>query len=297
MASPADRLKAVRETVRLRVTASRQEVIASIRLTRGTLIATRKLLVDVGLIEEKKTDRKARYIPFDAFWVAWWVVFLIGLILPTYSPEPFVVFPAVLALAVVWLFGMAQFTHTLLGADLRDVKLTPAGWKVLVQSYRDAGIPLPDDAMTDESALAASKELEGSLPSLARKSVLDWTALAAIQAILAGVVAMVGLLVGPTLADVRWWHGWSPVAVLYGVSLPTGLSLLFFGLVPFIVSRFLAALRLRSETASAVFGPGGAPPEVTPTGSVTASAVLTPGHPKRRRRRSSHPASAEGNHG
>jgi hypothetical protein len=38
--------------VRLRVAAARQQLIASIRLTRGTLIATRKMLVDVGLIEE-----------------------------------------------------------------------------------------------------------------------------------------------------------------------------------------------------------------------------------------------------
>jgi hypothetical protein len=252
------------------------------------------MLLDVGLIEEKKREKKARYIPFDVFWAAWWVVFVIGLILPTYDPEPFVVFPSVLALAVVWLFGMAQFTHTLLGADLRDVKLTPAGWKVLVQSYRDAGIPLPAEAMTDESALAASKELEGSLPALARQAVLDWTGLAAIQAILAGCVAMVGLLVGPTLTNVHWWHGWSPVAILYAASLPTGLSRLFFGLVPFIVSRFLAALRLRSETAAPAAAGTALPPATQlplapdqPRAPVPANQTIKP----RRRRSKQRPSS------
>jgi hypothetical protein len=209
------------------------------------------MLVDVGLIEEKKTQRQAHYIPFDAFWIGWWLVFLVGLILPTYPPEPFVVFPSVLALAVVWLFGMAQFTHTLLGSDLRDLRLTPGGWTVLLQSYQEVGIQLPPEAMTAESAHAASKELEGWLPGMARQSVLDLTSVAAVQAVFAGFVAIFGLLVGPSLSDVHWWHGWSPISVLYAASLSTGLSLLGYGLVPFIVSRFLAALRLRSETASA----------------------------------------------
>jgi len=222
------------------------------------------MLIGIGLVE-KKPERKARYIPFDAFWVAWWLLFLAGLILPTYAQEPFVVFPSVLALAVVWLFGMAQFTHTLLGTDLRDVRLTPAGWKVLVQSFQEAGIPLPAEAMTDESAQAASRELEGPLPGMARQSVLDLTTLAAVQAVLAGFIAMVGLLVGPSLNNVHWWHGWSPVSVLYAASLPTGLSLLGYGLVPFIVSRFLAALRLRSETATATTAESAAPVAATET--------------------------------
>ena len=172
--------------------------------------ASRQLLIGVGLMEQKKTERKARYIPLDAFWVGWWLLFVGGLILPTYAPEPFVVFPSVLALAVVWLFGMAQFTHTLPGTDLRDVRLTPAGWKVLVQAYQEAGIPLPAEAMTDESAQAASKELAGPLPGMARQSVLDLTTLAALRAVLAGFIAMVGLLAGPSLSNVHWWHGWSP---------------------------------------------------------------------------------------
>jgi hypothetical protein len=120
-----ERLRSVRERVRLRVAEARQQLTASIRLTQCTLNETRKMLVGVGLIEDKKPDRQTRYIPFDAFWIVWWLLFVVGLILPTYAAEPYVVFPSVLALAVVWLFGMAQFTHTLLGTDLRDVKLPP----------------------------------------------------------------------------------------------------------------------------------------------------------------------------
>jgi len=286
--SPAEGLKAVRERVRLRFATSREQLIASIRLTRGTLIASRKLLLNVGLIDQQQPAKKARYIPFDVFWIGWWFVFVIGLILPTYSPEPFVVFPSVLALAVVWLFGMAQFTHTLLGADLRDVRITAGGWTVLLQSYQEAGVQFPAEALTTESAQAAAKEVEGWLPGVARQSVLDWTALAAIQAILAGCVAMVGLLSGPTLTNVHWWHGWSPVSILYAASLPTALSLLFFGLVPFIVSRFLAALRLRSETVNPIPVVQPAGPPAAPTDSAPAALASPPEQPKRRRRRSTH---------
>jgi hypothetical protein len=251
------------------------------------------MLVGVGLIEEKKTEKKARYIPFDAFWIVWWLLFIVGLILPTYATEPYVVFPSVLALAVVWLFGMAQFTHTLLGTDLRDVRLTPDGWKVLVQSYRDAGIPLPQEAMTDESARAASKELEGPLPGMARQSVLDLTSLAAVQAVLAGSIAMAGLLVGPSLTSVHWWHGWSPVSILYAASLPTGVSLLGYGLVPFIISRFLAALRLRSETLTAGNAEAAAPGAAAVATADATASVAANATTKRRRRPKQVPSSTE----
>lgn len=293
MTTPNEPLRAFRERVRLRVVEARRQLTASVRLTRGTLTATRKMLIGVGLIEEKKPEKRARYIPSDAFWIVWWLLFIVGFILPTYAAEPYVVFPSVLALAVVWLFGMAQFTHTLLGTDLRDVKLTPDGWKVLVQSYRDAGIPLPQEAMTDESAQAASKELEGPLPGMARQSVLDLTALAAVQAVLAGFIAMVGLLVGPSLTNVHWWHGWSPVSILYAASLPTGLSLLGYGLVPFIVSRFLAALRLRSETSTATTNEAPAPGAPAVTTTDTTAPVAANAATKRRRRPKQLPSSTD----
>ena len=293
MRTPAEPLSAIRARVRLRVAEARRELTASIRLTRGTLTATRKMLIGVGLIEATKTEKKARYIPFDAFWIVWWLLFIVGLILPTYAAEPYVVFPSTLALAVVWLFGMAQFTHTLLGTDLRDVKLTPDGWKVLVQSYREAGIPLPQEAMSDESARMASSELEGPLPGMARQSVLDLTALAAVQAVLAGFIAMVGLLVGPSLTNVHWWHGWSPVSIMYGASLPTGLSLLGYGLVPFIVSRFLAALRLRSETLTAATVEAAPPGAAAVAAADTTAPAVTNASMKRRRRAKQLPSSTD----
>lgn len=260
------------------------------------------MLIEVGLVEVKKPDKRPRYIPFDVFWLVWWVLFAIGLILPTYGPEPFVVFPSVLALAVVWLFGMGQFSQTLLGADLRDLKLTAGGWTVLVQSFKEAGIEFPEQAMTPEAAQTAAKEVEPWLPGAARQSVLDWTSLAAVQAVLAGCIALVGLVVGPTLTNIHWWHGWSPVSILYGASLPSGLSLLLFGLVPFIVSRFLAALRVRSETANVI---SSAQPAQTAPGVKDATRPIDADHGhtsavtqrvRRRRTRTTQPGSAGGDH-
>lgn len=266
MAPLDQRLTEIRERVQSRYDETRRQVLQSIRFTRGTLKATRTMLVGVGLIDEKKAKR-VRYIPFQVFWLLWWVLFAVGFFLPTYVQEPYLVFPSVLALAVVWLFGMAQFAQTLLGTDLRDLKLTPEGWLILLRSYQEAGTEVAQESMTAESAQTAAKELESWLPGMARQSVLDLTSFAALQAVLAGCVATIGLFAGPSLANVHWWHGWSPVVLLYAASLPIGLSLLFYGLVPFIVSRFLAALRLHREAA---------PPEVDNRPASTAKETPTP---------------------
>lgn len=242
-----ERMSEFRKQVRDRIDESRRRIAHRVRVTRAILKATRTLLVGVGLVDESKD---VPWLPFQAFWVVWWLLVAVGLVLPTYGAEPFVVFPSVLALSVVWLLGMAQYAHALLTTDMRDIKLTPEAWTVLVTSFRDEGVEVPKELLTPESAQEASRSLEGWLPGMARRSVLQLTTLAALQALLAGAVAVVGLLIGPTLSSIHWWHGWSPVAVLYAASLPSGLSLVFYGFVPFITARFLAALRLHSETTA-----------------------------------------------
>ena len=242
------RLRASLELARARVQASRDQAIRSIRFTRAILGASRTLMIGVGLTDNSK--HKVLYLPFQAYWVLWWFLFLVGAILPTYPAEPFLVFPSILALAVVWLFGMGQFAHAWLGEDLRAMRITPAVWQVFLAEFQKVGIELPPELLTPESAQEATKQLEFSLPGLVRQSVVDFSSLAAIQALLAGVVAVVGLLVGQTLADMHLWRGWSPVSVLYAAALPTGLSLVGYGLLPFIVARLMAALRLQSEIAA-----------------------------------------------
>ncbi len=242
------RLRASIDRARARIRESQEQAVRNVKFTRAILGATRTLLVNVGLIDKSKN--RVRHIPSQVFWTVWWLLFLIGLILPIYPTEPFLVFPSILGLAIVWLLGMGQFAHTWLGEDLRAVKVTPAAWKVFLAEFQKAGIEIPAELLTSESAEAATRQLETSLPGLVRQSVVDFSSLAAMQALLAGVVVVAGVIVGQTLADIHWWHGWSPVSVLYAAALPTGLSLVGFGLLPFMVARLIAALRLQSEIAS-----------------------------------------------
>ena len=182
---------------RARVQQVRDQTLRSMRFTRAILSATRTMLIGVGLIDPSKNP--VRYIPFQLFWVGWWLLFAIGLILPTYPAEAFVVFPSVLALAIVWLLGMGQFAHTLLGQELRFIRVSPTGWTVFIGEFQKAGLDVPSELQTAQAATTASKELQISLPGLVRQSIVDFTSLAAVQALLAGAVAVIGLILGFTL--------------------------------------------------------------------------------------------------
>jgi hypothetical protein len=262
--------------VRARVQQVRDQTVRSIRFTRAILSASRTILIGVGLIDPSEKNR-VRYIPFQLFWVGWWLLFAIGLILPTYRAEAFVVFPSVLALAIVWLLGMGQFAHTLLGEELRFIRVSPAGWTVFISEFQKAGLDVPSELLTAKAAATASKELQISLPGLVRQSIVDFTSLAAVQALLAGAVAVIGLILGSTLGDIHWWRGWSPVSIFYAASLPTGLSLVISSTLPFMVARLLAALRLQDEIAAPAVGSPA--PAVTP---VSSHASVEAAKPKRR---------------
>src|SRR5258708_8610149 len=142
------RLRASIDRARARIRESQEQAVRNVKFTRAILGATRTLLVNVGLIDKSKN--RVRHIPSQVFWTVWGLLFLIGLILPIYPTEPFLVFPSILGLAIVWLLGMGQFAHTWLGEDLRAVKVTPAAWKVFFAECQNAGIEIPTVLLTSE---------------------------------------------------------------------------------------------------------------------------------------------------
>jgi hypothetical protein len=214
----------------------------SVATTRAIFKATRQMLKGVGLLESKS---ELFDIPGIIFAIAWWAVFVIVLLLPTYSAEMFFVFPTALALVVAWLLGMHPYATTLLTSDLSDVRVRPSEVSAMLRTFEDEGIEFPAEALTTEAAEQTAAALDRALPILLLQAVLRILSVAAIQALLAACVSVVGLLVAPTLSTVVWWHGWSPVSILYAFSVPPTLSLIVCSLVPFIVTRFLAALRFR----------------------------------------------------
>src|SRR5258708_30848316 len=95
------------ERARARIRESQEQAVRNVKFTRAILGATRTLLVNVGLIDKSKN--RVRHIPSQVFWTVWWLLFLIGLILPIYPPEPFLLFPSIIRLAFGWLLCMGQF--------------------------------------------------------------------------------------------------------------------------------------------------------------------------------------------
>jgi hypothetical protein len=140
---------------------------------------------------------------------------------------------------------MSQYASTLLSTDLSDVRLAPSELSAFLSTLQGEGIEFPKEAVTIEAAEKVATALHGVLPILALQAILKMISVAAMQAVLAGSISVVGLLIAPTLSGVVWWRGWSPVSILYAAAIPSSLSLVLYGFVPFIVTRFLAALRLR----------------------------------------------------
>jgi hypothetical protein len=78
------------------------------------------------------------------------------------------------------------------------------------------------------------------------------------MAVKLSVVGVVGLLIGPRLAELHWLRGWSPVSALYGIAAPWALALLISLVMPVIVQLYLAAVKLEQPP-----GPGpDTPPRV-----------------------------------
>ena len=72
-------------------------------------------------------------------------------------------------------------------------------------------------------------------------------------AVFTGVVALLGLLVGPKLESIHWWHGWTPASILFALPAPFALALLGSLFMPILTHAYLAARKFHDLP---VDGPG-----------------------------------------
>jgi hypothetical protein len=187
-------------------------------------------------------------IPRIVYGCVWWLIFILIIVLPTYDTEAFFVFPATLAFVIAWLLGVSSYVFALISSNLSVLKLSPQGWIALVEELRNAGIHIPPSSTSDAAARQAAQVLERPLPDLILDTVLRWTSLIALEAIIGAIISLVGLLVGPLLASVHVWIGWSPVSILYAACIPVSISLSLYTIVPIIAARSLVGARLRAAS-------------------------------------------------
>ncbi len=195
-----------------------------------------KHLVDVGLLEPKA--------PADAYnrlgqaYTA--AVFVLAVALPTWPSEPVAVFTAFLALAVAWLLAVPLTMDSISHADMVLLSRGFRKWRSsIVTIARERGVSL---GVTSSDAPPPPARILRLLTPLAPFTILQLIFRQSTRSVALGVIAIIGLLAGPTLATVHLGY-WSPVSLILGLSVPLAGRLVFVLLLPVMYQVYLAGLR------------------------------------------------------
>jgi hypothetical protein len=199
----------------------------------------------VGLLE-KKDDRSALSILARAAYRAYFVtVFLVALVLAQWAApvDSVPYFAALLALSAAWLFALPAVTDTITAIDFSTIGFGSRAFRVLTERIHERGLPIPTSFTEEEE-----REMDRTLPSIVATAIpvalLDVVLKLAPGAVLTGVIALTGLLVGPKLQSVHWWHGWSPASILFALPAPWAVALLASLFLPIMTHAYLAARKL-----------------------------------------------------
>ncbi len=168
------------------------------------------------------------------------VVFVLATALPTWPSEPVAVFTAFLALAIAWLLAVPLTMDSISNADLALLSRGFRKWRnsiVAVAKERDVLLEVP----SSDGGPPASRVLRLLTP-LAPFAILQLIYRQSTRSVALGVIAIVGLLVGPSLATVHVGY-WSPVSLILGLSVPLAGRLVFVLLLPVMFQVYLAGLR------------------------------------------------------
>jgi hypothetical protein len=215
-----------------------EAVRKSVAIFRVVGYSTAVELDRVGLLERKAPPSRLRM----AFRATYILIFLIVLVLPTWKEEPVAYFAALLALGGAWLIAVPQLSRELRSIDLSSVTFGAETWQAFLKGLAREKIDFPTIPPEEERKLA------GMVPPLVQTALplamLDLIVRLAWRAVALSLVALLGLLVGPRLAEVHWWLGWSPVSILYAVPTPWALALLSSLVIPVIVYTYVSAQQL-----------------------------------------------------
>jgi len=193
----------------------------------------------VELLEPKRNFTSAPHLLYLAFW--WATVILVAL-LPTWSGEAVIYFGAVLALAAAWLVATPQLGAGMVSTDFAELRPGKGAWERIREAFAKERVSLPELSADQERELVDS--LAKFVPHLTPIALLQLILKIALMAVKLALVGVIGLLIGPRLVEVHWWHGWSPVSALYGIAAPWALALLVSLVMPVIVQLYLAAVKL-----------------------------------------------------
>ncbi len=195
-----------------------------------------KHLVDVGLLDPKAPPDVYNRLG-QAYTVA---VFIFAVALPTWPSEPIAVFTAFLALAVAWLLAVPLTMDSICNADLALLSRGFRQWRnSIVATAKERGVSLDTTSSDGPPPPARIPRL---LTPLAPFAVLQLMFRQSTRSVALGVIAIVGLLAGPTLATVHVGY-WSPVSLIFGLSVPLAGRLMFVLVLPVMFQVYLAGLR------------------------------------------------------
>jgi len=189
---------------------------------------------------ETKDDRRG--ILEVTYLVGWWLVAVLVVIAPTYSGEPLFYFPAILALSVAWLVTMPSYGQVVVATDFSVLRPPKGIWARFLDELQKRKVKVPPELLTEESKATIDAIAPPAFPIVVPVVLLQWLRWLGFRAVYVAVVGMAGLLIGPVLANVHWWRGWSPVSLLYAVTAPWVLMLLITLLIPPLTQGFVAGL-------------------------------------------------------
>jgi hypothetical protein len=216
------------------------------RMRRSLIIASaiavlgEPALERAGLLE---TTDERRGILDVGYLVAWWLIALLVVVAPTYKDEALFYFPAILALSVAWLVTMPSFGQFVVGTDFSVVRPPKGIWGRFLDEIQKRRVDIPSVLLTDESKAKVDAFAPDAFPIVVPVVLLRWFRWLGARAVAVALIGMGGLLIGPFLATVHWWRGWSPVSLLYAVSAPWVAVLLVSLLIPPLAHSLVAGLK------------------------------------------------------
>jgi hypothetical protein len=215
------------------------------RLGRAMGTAGVEEFTRVNLLE-KRDDRSALSIVARAAYRFYLLaVFLIALILAQWAApvDSVPYFGALLALSAAWLFALPTVCDSITALDFSTIGFGSRAFRVLTERIRERGLPIPTSFSEEEN-----REMDRVLPPIVATAIpvalLDFAFKLAPGAVFTGVVALLGLLIGPKLQGVHWWHGWTPASILFALPAPFAVALLASLFLPIMTHAYLAARKL-----------------------------------------------------
>ncbi|HEY1714077.1 MAG TPA: hypothetical protein VGG07_14315 [Solirubrobacteraceae bacterium] len=217
---------------------------------------TKPALQRGGILPQREKGLRATVIRI----IYWVVVIGVALIPTTPDRGPFY-FPAIFALSAAWLLALPFYGRIMTSSsiDLSVFNLSAefiGKWAAAVD--RRFGLPAGVRQQLDKGA----GEIEEGVRRTFRGRIMSMVYRAALQGCIAMFVSLAGMVIGPWLSTVRlewlplWLRGWSPVALLYGLTVPPVFVMIVTMMVPIAAYTYMANQQVQPAAEAEQVDPG-----------------------------------------